>query len=89
MSGPWIVFAVRQFPEEEQKPSADVDVGKLPEEAVKPMARWVDEERNVSRVGSTVGFGSTESTNPRRQPMGRRSATFRPGGTSDGAAEEA
>jgi hypothetical protein len=32
----------RQFPQDEQDPSADVNAGTLPEEADKPFADWVD-----------------------------------------------
>jgi hypothetical protein len=43
---------MRQFLEDEQEPGADVNVGKLPGEAVQPLthwtdvARWVDEEED-------------------------------------------
>jgi hypothetical protein len=33
---------VRHFLQDEQDPSADVDVGKLPEEAGEPLAHWAD-----------------------------------------------
>jgi hypothetical protein len=33
---------VRQFLQDEQDPSADVDIGKLPEEADEPIADWTD-----------------------------------------------
>jgi hypothetical protein len=33
---------VRQFLQDEQDPSADVDVGRLPEEAEQPLAHWAD-----------------------------------------------
>ena len=38
---------VRQFLEDEQEPTADVNVGKLPEEAARPMGRWTDVARWV------------------------------------------
>ena len=38
---------LRQFLEDEQEPDANVNVGKLPEEAVEPMTRWTDVARWV------------------------------------------
>jgi hypothetical protein len=51
---------VRRFLQDEQDPSANVDVGKLPEEAAQPfvnwtdVAKWVDEE--VEELGSDQGW---------------------------------
>jgi len=33
---------LRRFLDDEQEPSANVDVGRLPEEARKPLANWID-----------------------------------------------
>lgn len=44
---------MRQFLEDEQDPSADVNVGKLPEEAGKPMAHWTDVARWVEEKEET------------------------------------
>ena len=33
---------MRQFLQDEQDPSADVDIGKLPEEADEPISDWTD-----------------------------------------------
>jgi hypothetical protein len=38
---------VRQFLEDEQEPGGDVNVGKLPEESAKPIARWTSVARWV------------------------------------------
>ena len=38
---------VRHFLQDEQDPSADVDLGKLPEEADEPLAHWTDVARWV------------------------------------------
>lgn len=41
---------VRHFLEDEQDPSAAINVGKLPEEAAKPMAHWTDVARWVDEA---------------------------------------
>ena len=52
---------VRHFLRNEQDPSADVDTGKLPEEAVEPMAHWADvakwvDEEDESFTGNERGW---------------------------------
>jgi hypothetical protein len=63
---------VRQFLGDEQDPSADVNVGRLPTEAERPLAHWADvspcwsmRKRKISRAGSAAGSGSTELPDPR------------------------
>ncbi len=53
---------VRHFLQDEQDPSADVSVGRLPEEAREPMAHWtdvakfVDEEEEEALTGRERGW---------------------------------
>lgn len=66
---------VRQFLQDEQDSSADVDVGQLPEEAWESFGDWVDVMgwrlmRRSSTALSRAGSGSTEPPHPRVQPTG-------------------
>jgi hypothetical protein len=52
---------VRHFLEDEQEPSENVDVGRLPEEAVEPMTHWPDaakwvDEKEESFTGRERGW---------------------------------
>jgi len=52
---------VRRFLEDEQEPGADVNVGRLPEEAASPLAHWTDvagwvDEDQVSLTGRERGW---------------------------------